>query len=240
MLPNTLNILAEGSFDFMPFLADIIIVVIMAGFMISCAKKGFITCIFGLISTIVAIIAAVSFASLAVDMTGGLFGLEDSLIASFTQSFSNINGFDVPLEADANLTELLMEQNMAQILVQLINDNFATIPPEHTLGMVVGETLGGYATILIAGVALFIIFKLLLGILKKFFNFLTKGGALGLLNKLLGACIGLIYAILVVSLASVVLSMFPAVMEFLNSSVILKLINDYNPLGWLISLFLLI
>ena len=91
---------------------------------------------------------------------------------------------------------------------------------------------------MICGVALFIVLKLVFGILKKFFNFVTKDGLLGGLNKLLGAVIGLLEAAILASFVVLIMEMFPGAMEFLNSSIILTWIHNNNPLLLLLSLFL--
>ena len=47
----------------MAYIVDFIVVVILLGFVLSGAKKGFITCLFGFISTIAAGFLAFSFAT---------------------------------------------------------------------------------------------------------------------------------------------------------------------------------
>ena len=221
------------------YLVDIVIAIVVFIGVLKGAKKGFITCLFGFISTIVALIAAFSFATLLVDMTGGLFGLEESLTSSLTASFSNIEGFNVVVDANANVKELLLEGNISNILVKLIAEKYATVPDGYTLGMMAGETVAHFASALIAGIALFFVLKLVFAFLKKFFNFIAKGGLLGSLNKILGAVVGFIEAILLVSLVVTVLSMIPAMAAFLNGSILLTTIYQINPIAWFIALFLL-
>ena len=225
----------------MPYLVDIVVLAFIVLFTLFCAKKGFVNCLFGFISSIASIVIAFSFASVFVALTGGVFGLQATLQASLTEAFSGLNGFNIPLDPSMDLNELLATQDMSQIMVNLIAQNWTgvEIPEGHTIAMMVGETVSEFATLLVAGVALFVIARIVFAILKKFFNFVASGGLLGTLNKLLGACIGLVESVLIVSILVAVLAMFPSMMEFLNSSVILTALYNSNPLMWLLSLFLL-
>lgn len=233
----TLNALC--AFDIMPYIVDIIVVALMLLFVFICAKKGFITCFFGFISTIGALFVAFSFASLFASMTGGLFGLQGVLETSLVGSFSNLTGFDIPLDPSADLTEMLASQDMSEVLVNLIAQNWGDADiAGKTLAELAGYTVAEFATAVIAGVALFIILKFVFMVLKKFFNFLFKGGLLGTLNRLLGAAVGLVEAVLIASLVVTVLSLFPDMMSFLNGSIILTALYQFNPLMWLITLFL--
>lgn len=234
----TLNALC--AFDVMPYIVDIIVVAIMLLFVFICAKKGFVTCFFGFISTIGALFVAFTFASLFASMTGGLFGLQGVLETSLVGSFSNLTGFDIPLNPEANLTEMLASQDMSEAFVNLIAQNFGDADiAGKTLAELAGYTVAEFATAVIAGVALFIILKFVFMILKKFFNFLAKGGLLGALNRLLGAAVGFVEAVLIASLVVMVLSLFPDMMSFLNGSIILTALYQFNPLMWLVTLFLM-
>lgn len=233
-----MNLNALCAFDIMPYIVDIVIAVVMLIFVIGAAKKGFVNCLFGFISTIVALVAAFSFATLAVQLTGGLFGLEANLETSFINSFSQINGFDIEVDPNADIAELLLEGGIAEVVVNLIGENYA-LQPGDTLGKIAGTAVAEFAAALIAGIALFLVLKIVFAILKKFFNFIAKGGLLGFLNKILGAAVGLIEAILLASLVVAILSMFPSMMPFLNGSIILTALYNNNPLMWLIALFLM-
>ena len=224
----------------MPYLVDIVVLVFIVLFTLRCAKKGFVDCLFGFISGIASIVIAFSFASLAVSLTGGLFGIQASLQTNLTEAFSQLNGFNIPLDPNVDLVELLATQDMSQIMVNLIVQNWTgvEIPAGHTIAMMVGETVAEFATLLTAGVALFIIARIVFAILRKFFNFVASAGILGTLNKLLGACIGLVESVLIVSILVAILALVPPMMEFLNSSVILTWLYNSNPLMWLLSLFL--
>jgi hypothetical protein len=79
---------------------DVAVVVIMLIFAIVSAKKGFIESIFGLLTTVVAIVAAVFLANIVVDATGGLFGLKDSIHSGMLGFLEGIEGFNTDISKD--------------------------------------------------------------------------------------------------------------------------------------------
>ena len=93
-----------------------------------------------------------------------------------------------------------------------------------------------FATILVSGIALFFIFKIVFVILKKFFNFIARDGLLGGLNRLLGAAVGLVEGLLVLCVAVSIMALFPDLMTFINSSLIMKFLLETNLLVVLITL----
>ncbi len=61
------------------YIADAIAIVIMLIFSVRAAKKGFVGCLFGFVSTIASAVIAFSFAEQAVRVTNGFFGLSTML-----------------------------------------------------------------------------------------------------------------------------------------------------------------
>ena len=233
-----MNLNALCSAGIGPYLVDIVIAAIIVLFVFLSARKGFITCFFGFISSIVVLFIAVSLAKVTADITGGLFGLRDTLQVSLTESFSKLNGFDVVIDPNADLGELLAKEDMSAILVNLIAKNYDVIPVGSTLAILAGETVASLAVTLIVGVILFIGLKLLFKLLKGTFNFIAeKISLLNMLNRLLGATVGLIEIILLISVFVAVLSLFPDLMPFLNGSVILTALYNSNPMMWMLSWF---
>ena len=235
---STSNLLSANP---MGYMLDIIIIVGLFLFVFVCAKRGFINVFFSFVSSVVALFAAVSLAGVFVSITGGLFGVEASLTQSFTKTLSQINGFDIVLSGKNDLELLLSTEKMSAIIATLVAKKYvgADIPEGATLASLVGATFGELLTSLIAGVILFILFKIAIAILRKFFTKLTeKIGLLDKLNRILGMAVGLIEGIFVISLVMSILALIPspAITEFFNSSLVLKLLYNHNPivsmLGW--------
>ena len=235
---STLALLAAGPTG---YILDILILVGLFLFVFSCAKRGFINVFFSFVSSVVALFAAITFAKVFASITGGLFGIEASLTESFTTTFSQIKGFDVVLGGHDELDLLLSTDKMSAIIATLVAKKYMgiAIPEGSTLGALVGATFAELLTTLISGVILFIVFKILIFILRKFFTKLTeKIGLLDKLNRLLGMAVGFLEGMFIISLVMSVLALIPspAITDFFNHSLILKMLYNHNPivsmLGW--------
>jgi hypothetical protein len=184
---------------------------------------------------------AVSLAKIAVSTTGGLFGVQQALENTFIPSFSSLKGFDIDVSGQ-DLSALLAEKDLPSILITLaLKNNAGEIPAGSTLGMIVGESVAWLATVLIAGIILYVLVKLFLRILRKLFNSMSKNiGLIGFINRLLGSLVGLIEVILLASLVVSFITLIPSqgVIDFFQSSIILRAIYNHNPIVMVISWFL--
>ncbi len=226
------------------YVLDVVILIGLFIFVFICAKRGFINVFFSFVSSIVALFGAIALAGVFVSITGGLFGIEASLAESFTETIAKIDGFNVNISGtitESTLKELLSTGKIPAIIATLVAKKYVgvEIPADATLASLVGETFAGLLCSLIAGVVLFILIKILLKLIKKIFNKITeKIGLLGKLNRILGMLVGFIEGILVISIGMSVLALIPseAITNFFNSSLILKLLYNHNPivvmLGW--------
>ena len=223
------------------YLVDAIVVVIMLFFIFSCAKRGFINCFFGFISTIAALFLAISLAQITVTVTGGLFGVQNALETSFVTSFSSLAGFDIDVSGQ-DLSLLLQEKDLPAILITLaLKNNGGNIPAGSTLGMIVGESVAWLATVLIAGIILYILVRLFLRILRTLFNSISDSiGLIGFVNRLLGSLVGFVEVILLASLVISFITLIPSqnVIDFFQSSLILRALYNHNPIVTIISWFL--
>ena len=226
------------------YILDVVILLGLFIFVFICARRGFINILFSFVSSILALFLAVSLAGVFVSFTGGLFGIEGSLTETFTEMFSKIDGFDVNLSGvfvENDLSELLSTTKIPAIIATLVAKKYVgiDIAPGTTLGMLAGETVAGLLCSLISGVALFILFKILLKLIRKIFNkIIDKIKLLSKLNRILGMLVGFIEGVLIISIVVSVLALIPseAITSFFNSSLILKLLYNRNPivamLGW--------
>ena len=63
----------------MKYFLDVIVLVVIAIYAISCTKKGFVNCLFGFVSTIASFALAFLFSNTLLEGTNGLFGLAESV-----------------------------------------------------------------------------------------------------------------------------------------------------------------
>ena len=121
------------------YIVDAVVALVMLIFVFVCAKRGFINCIFGFMSTLVCFILAISLAKVTADVTGGLFGLQEAIEAKMVTSFSTMAGFSTDVSGQ-NVESILTTQDLPSILATLVVKKFAKaeVPAGTTLAMLVG------------------------------------------------------------------------------------------------------
>ena len=225
-----------------PSAVDILAVIVILGFAIVSAKRGFVECFFGFISTIVAVLVAFFLMKSVVEWTNGLFGLQKVLQNGCITALGKINGFNVDV-SNEGLAALLEEKNLPAFLAKFVVESVgdADIPVGTTLAQVVGAPLGNFATSLIAWLAVFLLAKLLLSILKRIFSSIVRNIPLvGGVNTLLGFAVGALQGLLILSGVLAVLAMLPIenVITFFNECAFVGWLYNHNPinviLGWII------
>ena len=225
---------------FTNYLADIIVVIFLIAFAVVCAKRGFVECFFGFVSTVAAILAAVLLAKTVLSITGGLFGFQKYLTKLFSSGFAKLDGFDADVSAQG-VEAALADKNLPAILARLTLKWFgkSDVAAGTTLATMVGATTARLAALLFTGILIFVLCKLLFALAKKFLNALAdRIFLLEAVNSVLGAAVGLLQGLLFVCLALSLLTLIPSqtVGNYLQNSILLKAVYNYNPLvtvlGW--------
>lgn len=235
----TMQMLCAG---FSNYLVDIIVLLVLAGFVFVCARRGFIDCFFEFITTIIAFLAALLFTKAVVLATGGLFGLQDVMANSLEGAFVKINGFDTEISA-VGMEAALEAKNVPGFLVRLIVNTFGndTLPLGTTIATVAGGAVARLATMLIVFAILYAIVWSVLFFVRKILNALAKKITLvSRVNTILGGVAGFIEGILIIYAVLSVLSLIPSegIMTYLNNSIIIGFLYNHNliniMLGWFI------
>ena len=220
------------------YLLDIAIIVILLVGALRDAKSGFITCIFGLIISIVSLVVAFFCAATVVEATGGLFGLGDVICSAIEESLLGIVGFDADV-SEEGLIAALEGASFPPFLAELIASNGVEAPAGTTLAAHISVTVGGFVTLVLTGILLFLVCKIVLTLVEKIFTTLvSKIAFLGVVNTILGALIGLIKGAITVCLIFSVLALFtsPQISEFVNQSIFAHFIYNENPINYIFSL----
>ena len=93
------------------YIIDALVVIVVLIFAVKGAKKGFVDCLFGIISTLGAIVIALLFTKAFLGLTGGLFGLQGNRFQTHKKRAKNeknlCNRFGICLCCNGNL---LLEQ----------------------------------------------------------------------------------------------------------------------------------
>ena len=223
------------------YVVDGVVALFLLGYVIVCARRGFVSCLFGFVSTLLSLVVAITLAKLVLNVTGGLFGLQGSLETSLTASFSKKEGFDTVIP-QSGVESALAQQNFSTTIASLVLKWFGDgALAGTTLGAALGTVVAKLICLLIVGVVLFILCKLLLHLVNKLLQKLAdRLCVLGAVNTILGAVIGLIQGTLIVSGVLAVLTLIPSqgIANFLSESLVVGFLYDHNPLVWFIGLFL--
>ena len=110
-----------------------------------------------------------------------------------------------------------------------------------TLGYLAGSTVAELLCTLITGIALFFVLKIFFKLMAKIFTLIIKKiKILDKVNKILGVIFGFIEAVVVISIVMSVLTLIPSteMYNFFNSSLILRLLYNHNPIVWLLGFLL--
>ena len=224
------------------YAADIVVLLFILCFTVVCAKRGFIDCFFGFISTALAFLVAVMLAKKTLALTEGLFGLRGVLNENLTVWFGKFNGFGADI-SDSGVEAALQDKNLPVIITRLLlkNTSNTQLPEGTTLAMLLGSNAARLICLLLCGVALFVLCKLVLSLIKKTLNAIADNiSLLSAVNSLLGAIAGLVQGLLIVSLVISILTMFSSqtVTNYFANTLFVGALYNYNPLvvilGWFI------
>ena len=225
------------------YIADAVVILLALSMIIVCARKGFIGCLLSIISTVVALIAAIFLAKPILEATNGLFGLQDKFCLSFTQSFAKIKGFDVDISAvgvEAALEAYNVAAVFAALIVKLVGKQ-ETLAPGSTLAGLLGDATSALAVTLIAGIIIFILIKLVVVLLKCLLKSTVKKiKFVNGIDALLGAVVGFIQAFLIVCGVLAVLAIIPSesISGYFEQTLFVGKLFAYNPLVTIIGWFL--
>ena len=224
------------------YAADALVVIFIFLFAVSSAKKGFVECFFGFISTILAAVFAFTFMKGVLSWTDGLFGLQDIIENAVTGGLGKVAGFDVDVSA-AGIEAALEDKNLPSFLINAIVSSVGNqeVPMGTTLAMIVGGTIAEFTATLLAWLAVFLIAKLVLKLVRRALNSIVEALTIvGSLNHLLGFAVGGIKGLLIVCgvIAAIALIPTEGVNVFFNECTIVSWLYNNNPLhvifSWII------
>lgn len=215
---------------------DIVLCLIVAIFAIIGFKKGFFKSILSLFSWVVCLIIAIVLAKYVANWINGIYDFS-SLIGSkiegalnnmgdvFTNTIASYNSADATAESvrTAILADIQSVEGMNGVLLQFITmvfNNTAFDPTsEATVGNIIGMSCGHMCMVLIAGILVFIVLKIVIALLSKLIDRITKVKIFGGLNKVLGLVLGALKGaciVVIVNIILVALSLIPPVNSFIT------------------------
>ena len=224
------------------YIIDILVVVVILGVALVCAKRGFIDCLFGFIATIVAIILAFALMKPFVGWTGGIFGLQGVLEKACTGVFAKVKPFTIDI-SNQGISEALAGKNLPAFLIDAIVKGVGneSIPAGTTIAMLAGSALGEFITGLISWIVVFLIAKILIMLLRNTLGSVIENiPIVGGVNHILGFVVGILQGTMIVSGIIAVISILPipSATQFFSDCLFVGLLYNHNPLnvilGWIL------
>lgn len=221
---------------------DIIVFAAIVLASLACGRKGFISCLFGIVSNLAAFLIALSLANVFLNITGGLFGLQGVFENNFEEFFAKLSGFDVDISG-VDIHTTLESNNVPAILAKLVIKitGGGEVPVGTTLASLLGEATASLAATLISGAVLFVLVKVGVFFLKATLGgIISRMNLLRGINTLLGSFFGLLYALLIVCVVLAVLAVIPinGISEFLSSGLLIGALYENNLLIIMLSWFI--
>lgn len=207
---------------------DVAIVLALVIFAIIGLKKGFLHQVLSLFSWVVCIFVAVLVAKYVAGWINGIYNfagliggkIEEGLIKSnefFAKTVSSFENFPAEGEGAKNIINSIPEGTngvLAQIIKMVFTHSSVDMASEQTIASFVGASLGHISMVIISGILVFIVLMIVVAILRKIFDKISKTKVLGGLNKILGLSLGLVKAagiVILVNCVLVGLSLIPVV-----------------------------
>ena len=210
---------------------DIACVLIFVVWALIGAKKGFVKCFFGLVSTLIALVLAITLASTVSGWLDSAFGMTEFFSGKFENTFLKINGFDADISS-VGIASALENVRLPGFIKDLILKNLGEVN-----NLPAGTTLASQ----VAPVVIFIVSRLLLLIVEKILSSVVRSWSVAAaLNGILGFAVGAVKALIVVCAVLAILSLIPSegIVSFFDKTVVLKYLFNNNPLTKLLGLFI--
>ena len=202
---------------------DILIIAILIIFGLIGMKNGLFKSVLSVFSFGLCVLIAFLTAKHVAGWLNGLYDFSGWIGGKISNSLSKNNDF---FAQSINTYETLGKDGLIsaipgggnKLLTQLIKVIFSNtnvdMSSTETIGSLVGTSIGHICMIVIAGILVFIVLKVAVFLLTKFFDNLCKTKIIGGLNKVLGLILGLLKGtiiIMVINVIAVALSMVPTV-----------------------------
>jgi len=213
-------------------MVDIAIAVVALIFIIVNVCKGFVKQVFGIIATIGSLIIAYYLCSWFADLVNSQFGWRDKLAASILNGFKDNSAFNASLSEEnvrAAVDAAGLPQLIGDIAVKLIGTMGGA---EMNVAQFLSAVIAKYVFLTGAYIILFIVFRLILGLVKFILLKIVSLPILNGINRLLGLVLGVIKALFYIYLVIYIINVLPSSVSFIAwlknaiaESSIVKIIN---------------
>lgn len=203
---------------------DIVIVAMLVIWGIIGLKKGFFKSLLSLFSWSACIIIAFTTAKYVAGWIDGIYNFSNLFGTKITVSLTKMNEFfSQPINTFseggkdaliAAINDIEINGMLKQVVKVVFSNGKIDMTSSSSIGSVVGSSLGRVCMVVISGILVFVVLKIAVALLSKFFNNLEQIKLIGGMNKLIGMLIGLAKAciiIITINCILVTISLVPAV-----------------------------
>jgi uncharacterized membrane protein required for colicin V production len=230
---------------------DIVVVSIFGLFILFGFFKGFLNALLSLVGTLVSLFVAFFFAQAFANLLGGVFGLNKIFSNLILSGLNNAGAlFTTPIEA-TNATQISLALNqlgLPEFLTTPLATAIAGAVPAGTPIIVLSEylapILANALLVMISAALLFIIIRLVLGLIERLFKKLLKNNILKTVDRMLGAAFGAVKAYLVLSIVFMLVTFlmpmefFAPIKQMLEQSTLGLFLYDNNIIQQLLSSYI--
>ncbi|MBQ8374514.1 MAG: CvpA family protein [Clostridia bacterium] len=231
------------------YIADIVFILILIIWAIIDARKGFITCFFSFISTIVAVLVVVLFSASITDWTNGLFGLRDLLGEGIGNGLSSVAPFNIDISTEGiaetigalALPDFIKDAVLTEVTAVIESAGMGGLEAGTLLGQFVGQEIAGFLASTICAIVLFFLVKLIMLIVRGILNKVAENAPIfQKINLIGGMFVGLFKGFLAVCGLLAILSLIPAegLVNFFDSTLMLGGLYHNNPIMAIFGLFM--
>lgn len=197
----------------MIWIVDIVVLIVMLTTLLKDTRKGFIRTVFSLIISVASIAVAFLCADIVTELTDGAFGLQKVIVDGLSSTFADYGlKFDI---SQGGVEEALASQSFFKsmpFLIDIVMEKLPTVDSETVVYLSdhLASVVGLFATNVAVGIVLFILCRILLGAVEKILTSLVENlTLLDALNTLLGAVVGFLKGMIIVSLLCMLVSTLP-------------------------------
>lgn len=224
---------------------DIVCIALLVVWGVRGAKKGFVSCIIHIVSTALALILAFALAKVMANALESMFHMRSSMSAKFVKSFAKIKGFSTDISGEGLAEAALKKVSLPSFIADAVKKEMSKInsyPEGTTLATVTGPVVANFLCTLIGGAVVFALAKLVLFVIGKLLTgIVEKIPLVGTINAVLGFVFGVFQMALVVSAVLAFFSLFAksGMTDFFNNATVLKWLYNKNlfntVIGWIIT-----
>ena len=224
-------------------IVDIVALVILLLFALAGFIRGFMQTMIKVFGKILSLVLAVLLCTTVANFLEGQFGLVTTLSNAMGNMFKQLLGESLANATIAEISEGSLQQvGVAGFLISIVLSfkGESGIPMDTTVGEILSPTFGYYTTMVLSILILYILFRIVFGIIGRIIGDMRAPKPLKIIDRLLGFILGAIGAVITIEILLIIISVIPIsfvqeVNVYIQQSKVAKLISDTNLIGVLLN-----